>query len=99
MARPRPAWAGPTVGMLFSAWQAVTHAPHPVHVSRSTAIPHFFDISAPYVVSAFRRTREVRLKPDTTYLQPPAPSPPPPAPRSPPLPWPSLPRVLAPLAG
>src|SRR5688572_32705506 len=27
--------------MLFSAWQAVTHAPQPVHLSRSAAMPHF----------------------------------------------------------
>src|SRR5688572_32447413 len=27
--------------MLFSAWQAVTHAPQPVHLSRSAAIPQF----------------------------------------------------------
>src|SRR5262245_42600205 len=26
--------------MLFSAWQAVTHAPQPVHLSKSAAIPH-----------------------------------------------------------
>jgi hypothetical protein len=27
--------------MLFSAWHEVTHAPQPVHLSRSAAIPHF----------------------------------------------------------
>src|SRR3954466_14407809 len=31
--------------MLFSAWQAVTQAPHPVHLSRSTAIPHLCGIA------------------------------------------------------
>src|SRR6476660_7353344 len=46
MARPRAACSGPTIGMLFSAWQAVTHAPHPVHLSRSTAIPHLCAMSA-----------------------------------------------------
>src|SRR4029078_6160808 len=44
MARPRRACSGPTVGMLFSAWHAVTHAPHPVQRSRSTAIPHLCGI-------------------------------------------------------
>src|SRR3954464_8671971 len=30
----------PTVGMLFSAWHATTHALHPMHVCKSIDIPH-----------------------------------------------------------
>jgi hypothetical protein len=33
-------WSLPTTGMLFSATQAITHAPQPVHALRSMAIPH-----------------------------------------------------------
>src|SRR5512145_2290360 len=38
--RPFPASASPTVGELFSATQATTHAPHPVHRSMSITIAH-----------------------------------------------------------
>ena len=33
-------WSLPTIGMLFSAWQAMTQALHPMQELRSTAIPH-----------------------------------------------------------
>src|SRR3990172_8081502 len=38
--RPFPASASPTVGMLFSATHATTHAPHPVQRSMSITIAH-----------------------------------------------------------
>src|SRR5678815_5366754 len=57
LARPRAACSAPTVEMLFSAWQAVTHAPHPVQRSRSTAIPQFgITVRAPGVREIRRRT-------------------------------------------
>ena len=40
ISRPRSTWSLPTTGMLFSAWQATTHALQPVHVVRSIAMPH-----------------------------------------------------------
>jgi hypothetical protein len=30
----------PTTAMLFSAWQATTHAPQPVQAFKSMAMPH-----------------------------------------------------------
>src|SRR3990172_7842422 len=38
--RPFPASVSPTVGVLFSATQATTHAPHPVQRSMSITIAH-----------------------------------------------------------
>ena len=40
MLRPLADCSGPAIRMLFSVRHAVTHASHPVHRSRSTAIPH-----------------------------------------------------------
>src|SRR5512132_572035 len=40
ISRPFPASASPTVGVLFSATQAATHAPHPVQRSMSITIAH-----------------------------------------------------------
>ena len=42
ISRPRPTWYLPTTGMLFSAWQATTHAVHPVQRLMSTAIAHLY---------------------------------------------------------
>ena len=36
ISRPRAMASSPTMGMLFSAWQAVTQAPQPVQRSKST---------------------------------------------------------------
>ena len=35
----RPA-SGPTTGMLFSDWQAISHPPHPTQADRSMVMPH-----------------------------------------------------------
>jgi len=40
LARPRAAWSGPAVLILFSAWQATTHASQPVQRSRSITMAH-----------------------------------------------------------
>ena len=40
ISRPRRTWSFPTVGMLFSAWQATTQALQPVHDERFTESPH-----------------------------------------------------------
>src|SRR2546430_6390525 len=40
MVRPWPAWSLPTMGILFSAWQAMTQALQPVQTLRSTVMPH-----------------------------------------------------------
>src|SRR5947199_9097941 len=40
MIRPCDTCSLPTTGTLFSAWQAITHALHPVHTFKSILIPH-----------------------------------------------------------
>src|SRR5215467_11463152 len=59
ISRPRATSFLPTVGMLFSAWQAITHALHPTHLLKSTDIPHAFSISGKpgYMVSSGCGTR------------------------------------------
>ena len=42
ISRPFATWALPTTGMLFSLWQATTHALHPMHEFRSMVIPHWW---------------------------------------------------------
>src|SRR3990172_3744275 len=39
MVRPSADCSGPMSAILFSAWQATTHAWHPEHLSRSMTIP------------------------------------------------------------
>ena len=39
ISRLRMTWFLPTIGMLFSAWQATTHALQPVHAVRYVAMP------------------------------------------------------------
>ena len=42
IARPLTTCSLPTIGILFSAWQAIMQALQPVQVFRSTAMPHWF---------------------------------------------------------
>ena len=40
ISRLRPTWSLPTMGMLFSLWQASTQAEQPTQEFRSIAMPH-----------------------------------------------------------
>ena len=40
ISRPSSTWRLPTTAMLFSDWQAMTHALHPVQRLRSITMPH-----------------------------------------------------------
>jgi hypothetical protein len=40
ISRPRSTWSFPTIGTLFSAVHATTHALQPTQLPRSIAIPH-----------------------------------------------------------
>ena len=42
ISRPFATWTLPTIGMLFSLWQAVMHALQPMQAFRSIVIPHWW---------------------------------------------------------
>jgi hypothetical protein len=52
---------------LFSAWQATTQAPHPVHRSRSTTIPHLYGLVSFSILGnplCSQLTQQIRPKKD-----------------------------------
>ena len=59
IARPRLTWTLPTIGMLFSAWQATTQALQPMQTFMSTAMPHCWTA---FIVRMHVKCRQHRRK-------------------------------------
>ena len=70
MIRPCDTCSLPTTGTLFSAWQAITHALHPVHTFKSILIPHCCAAFSGGCVAGSRLGDEVLA----SLLLPPAPA-------------------------